>query len=131
MAMTNDEAIADRMRRLRTHGITRDPALMSREPDGPWYYEQLELGLNYRMTDIHAALGLSQLDRLGDFIGRRHSLVRRYNRALEMLPIVTPWQHVDSQSAWHHYVVRLESKTNKENHRRAFEHLRKHGVRDN
>ncbi len=96
------------MQRLRTHGITRDQNLMSHEPDGPWYYEQIELGLNYRMTDMQAALGLSQLERLDDYIIRRRDLAQRYDERLAELPVTTPWQHRDGQSAWHLYVIRLQ-----------------------
>jgi UDP-4-amino-4,6-dideoxy-N-acetyl-beta-L-altrosamine transaminase len=108
-ALTNDDALAQRMALLRTHGITRDPSQMERQPDGPWYYEQIGLGLNYRMTEVHAALGLSQLARLHDYVRRRHELGRRYDSLLSGLPLVTPWQHPDCHSALHLYVVRVDA----------------------
>ena len=128
MAMTNDSELANRMRRLRTHGITREPAMMSRPPDGPWYYEQIELGLNYRMTDIQAALGLSQLDRLDRYIDRRKELVGQYESLLAGLPVAIPLQHPDSDSAWHLYVVRLDLSSTERTHLDVFTRLRRSGV---
>ena len=94
MAMTNDPTLAQRMELLRSHGITRDPALMTREPDGPWYYQQVELGYNYRMTDLQAALGLSQLARLGRHTSSADTRWRgATTNGLPDLPLVTPWQH--------------------------------------
>ena len=128
MAMTNDSELANRMRRLRTHGITREPATMSRPPDGPWYYEQIELGLNYRMTDIQAALGLSQLDRLDRYIDRRRQLVGQYKSLLAGLPVAIPVQNPDCDSAWHLYVVRLDLSSTERTHLDVFTRLRKSGV---
>jgi dTDP-4-amino-4,6-dideoxygalactose transaminase len=96
------------MRLLRSHGITRDPADMTHEPDGPWYYEQIDLGFNYRMTDLQAALGLSQLTRLDELVARRHAIARRYDESLAGLPLALPWQHPEGYSAWHLYVIRLK-----------------------
>ncbi len=108
MALTNDKALAEQMWRLRTHGITRDPAQMEDQSQEPWYYEQLELGFNYRMTDIQAALGVSQMARLGDFVERRRSLAAGYDAWLSDLPICKPRQTPDTQSAWHLYVIRID-----------------------
>jgi len=124
MALTNDDALAQRMALLRSHGITRDPAQMERTPDGPWYYEQIDLGLNYRMTELHAALGLSQLARLHAYVQRRHQLARRYDALLKGLPLATPWQHPDCHSALHLYVVRVDAA----HRRRVFDALRAHGI---
>ena len=88
MAMTNRPELAKRMQLLRTHGITRDAGDMIHEPDGPWYYEQTALGFNYRMTDVHAALGLSQLSRLDEFVSRRHTIAARYDALLADMPVV-------------------------------------------
>ncbi len=109
-ALTRDPQLAKSMQSLRSHGITRDPMDMDREPDGPWYYQQIELGYNYRMTDIQAALGCSQFRRLdnGEFVAARTRLARRYDHLLAELPVTTPWQHPDGQSAWHLYVIRLQ-----------------------
>jgi UDP-4-amino-4,6-dideoxy-N-acetyl-beta-L-altrosamine transaminase len=128
MALTNDDTLARRMDLLRSHGVTRDPALMTHEADGPWYYQQIELGYNYRMTELQAALGLSQLDRLDEYVARRNSLAARYDAGLSTLPVIRPWQHPDSYSARHLYVVRLELDQIKPTHREVFEKLRKQGV---
>jgi UDP-4-amino-4,6-dideoxy-N-acetyl-beta-L-altrosamine transaminase len=108
-ALTNDAALAERMRMLRTHGIVRDPALMTGPVDGPWYYEQMALGYNYRLTDLQAALGITQLGRLAVFVARRRQLAARYNRLLADLPLILPWQSDEGLSAWHLYVVRVRS----------------------
>jgi UDP-4-amino-4,6-dideoxy-N-acetyl-beta-L-altrosamine transaminase len=128
MAVTNDLALANRMVRLRSHGITRDPAEMNQAPDGPWYYQQIELGFNYRMTDIQAALGLSQMKRLDELVSRRHALAANYERLLSGLPVTTPWQHADSYSGLHLYVVRLDNKAMNATHREVFERLRVAGI---
>lgn len=108
MALTNDDDLATRLGLLRSHGITRDKELMTQEMDGPWYYQQVELGYNYRMTDIHAALGLSQMNRLERYVARRHEIADRYNFLLADLPLILPRQHPDGYSAYHLYVIRLQ-----------------------
>lgn len=128
MALTNDDQLATRMALLRSHGITRDPSLMTHEADGPWYYQQIELGLNYRMTELQAALGLSQMTRLNSYVERRHVLARRYDEKLAHLPLVTPWQHPDSYSGLHLYVIRLELDKVGKSHRQVFESLREQGI---
>ncbi|MDX1490597.1 MAG: UDP-4-amino-4,6-dideoxy-N-acetyl-beta-L-altrosamine transaminase [Pseudohongiellaceae bacterium] len=128
MALTNNATLASRMDLLRSHGITRDAALMKDEPHGPWYYEQIDIGFNYRMTDIQAALGLSQLDRLDRFVARRHELAKRYSEMLSGLPIKLPWQHPDTYSALHLYVIRLELDKIGHSHRQIFESLRARGI---
>ena len=128
MVTTNDNSLAARMERLRSHGITRDPALMTHEPDGPWYYQQIDLGYNYRMTDIQAALGLSQLSRLDYYVKRRNELAERYNRLLESLPLTNPWQHSDSYSAFHLYVIRLHLNEINKSHKEVFESLRQQDI---
>jgi UDP-4-amino-4,6-dideoxy-N-acetyl-beta-L-altrosamine transaminase len=128
MALTNDAGLAARMVLLRSHGITRDPAEMTQPPDGPWYYQQVALGFNYRMTDIEAALGLSQLDRLDEFLARRRDLAASYDRLLRDIPVTTPWQHPDGRSAWHLYVIRLDADDPKVIHREVFERLRVNGI---
>lgn len=107
MVLTNRAGIDAGIRLLRSHGVTRDPALMDQPADGPWYYQQTELGYNYRITDIQAALGLSQLARLDEFIARRRALAANYDRLLDGLPLVRPYQRPDARSAWHLYVVRV------------------------
>jgi UDP-4-amino-4,6-dideoxy-N-acetyl-beta-L-altrosamine transaminase len=107
MVLTNGQALAERITLLRSHGITRDSALMDREPDGGWYYQQIELGFNYRMTDLKAALGTSQMTRIDQFLERRRQIAARYDAGLADLPLMLPCQSSDSVSAWHLYVVRL------------------------
>lgn len=128
MVLTNDPELAERMTLLRSHGITRDPRLMTQTPDGPWYYQQIALGFNYRMTDIQAALGASQMTRLPILVSRRQQLADRYNDHLAGLPLVTPWQHPDTRSAWHLYVIRLGGDRGQGFHPRVFEGLREAGI---
>ncbi|WP_111411713.1 UDP-4-amino-4,6-dideoxy-N-acetyl-beta-L-altrosamine transaminase [Billgrantia lactosivorans] len=128
MALTNDDLLANRMDLLRSHGVTRDPALMTHEADGPWYYQQIELGYNYRMTELQAALGLSQLERLDDYVAHRNTLAERYDAALAELPLTTPWQHSDSYSGRHLYVIRLKLEQIDATHRQVFERLREQDI---
>jgi len=128
MALTNDAGLAGRMQLLRNHGITREAALMTHAPDGPWYYQQVGLGFNYRMTDLHAALGSSQMHRLEAFVLRRHALAARYDALLADLPVTTPWQHPDGHSGLHLYVIRLRLEQIGRTHREVFEALRAAGI---
>lgn len=128
MAVTNSEGLAERMALLRSHGITRDPAQMTHEPDGPWYYQQIEIGYNYRMTEMQAALGLSQLQRLDDYVACRNQLAERYDRLLADLPVTTPWQHPDSYSGRHLYVICLQLDRIDSSHQAVFESLRDQGI---
>lgn len=128
MAVTNDAELVKRMARLRSHGITRYPSEMTQPPDGSWYYQQIELGYNYRMTDIHAALGVSQMERLDQFIEERHAIARRYEKLLENTSVRRPWQHPDSYSGLHLYIVRIEQDAMKSSHREVFERMRAEGV---
>ena len=129
MALTNSEELAGRLRRLRTHGITSDKALMQARPENEiWNYQQIELGFNYRITDIQAALGLSQLSRLDDYVARRHDIAKRYDAELAQLPITTPWQSPQTYSSYHLYPIRInEAKANK-SQRQLYDALRKSGV---
>lgn len=127
LAVTNNPDLAQHMERLRSHGITRDPQQMTQEPDGPWYYQQVELGFNYRMTELQAALGLSQLERLDAYVEARAERAQRYDRELASLPLTTPWQHPDSDSAWHLYVIRLND-SSPQRHREVFKGLREAGI---
>lgn len=107
MLLTNRADVNARLRLLRSHGVTRDPALMDEPAHGPWYYQQTELGYNYRITDIQAALGTSQLARVDEFVARRRELARNYDSLLDGLPVVRPWQRQAANSAWHLYVIRV------------------------
>lgn len=128
MAMTNCDELAHKMSLLRSHGITRDPKHMTHKPDGPWYYQQIELGYNYRMTELQAALGVSQLMRLNEYVARRHALAKRYDTLLAHLPLNLPWQHPDSYSGLHLYIVRLRLDSLNMSHRLVFEALRDSGL---
>jgi len=127
---TRDDALANRLQMLRSHGVTRDAGRMTRDADGPWYYQQLDLGLNYRMTDLQAALGASQIERLGRFVKQRHDLARRYDEALEHLPLRLQQRDAAKRSALHLYPVQLDpALPDRASLRlRLFDMLRKDGI---
>jgi UDP-4-amino-4,6-dideoxy-N-acetyl-beta-L-altrosamine transaminase len=127
MAVTNNKNLAKKINYLRSHGITRDTNLMSKD-DGPWYYEQIDLGYNYRMTEIQAALGLSQMSRLDEYIKIRHKIADFYNKSLSGLPLQIPRQSKDSFSSFHLYVIRLNLSMSKNTHKDVFESLRKDNI---
>jgi UDP-4-amino-4,6-dideoxy-N-acetyl-beta-L-altrosamine transaminase len=128
MCVTNDQELANSLSRLRSHGIVRHPAEMTHAPDGPWYYQQTGLGYNYRMTDIQAALGLSQMKRLDEFVSTRHKIAQRYNDTLKEDWIQLPWQHPDSYSGLHLYIIRIKRKDKEVSHLQLFERLRNAGI---
>lgn len=128
VALTNDDALGKKLARLRSHGITRDVDDMQSEPDGPWYYEMLDLGYNYRMTDIHAALGLSQLSRLDEFVMKRQQLANRYDKLLKALPLILPERAATEVSALHLYVVQIDPTRSNANRRDVFVKLRELGI---
>ncbi|MET3053300.1 UDP-4-amino-4,6-dideoxy-N-acetyl-beta-L-altrosamine transaminase [Pseudomonas alkylphenolica] len=128
MAVTNDTALAHKMALLRSHGITREPDQMTHEADGPWYYQQIDLGFNYRMTELQAALGVTQMTRLDQYVQKRHQLAARYDELLADLPVTLPYQHADSYSGLHLYVVRLQLEKITRTHRQVFESLREQGI---
>jgi UDP-4-amino-4,6-dideoxy-N-acetyl-beta-L-altrosamine transaminase len=128
MALTNDPELASRMLVARTHGITRDRALMTCEPEGPWVYEQIELGYNYRMTDIQAALGLTQLSRVGEYVRARNLLANRYASSLARLPLRLPHVEPQNVSAFHLYVVRLRGDCVRLSHTEMLERLIERGI---
>jgi UDP-4-amino-4,6-dideoxy-N-acetyl-beta-L-altrosamine transaminase len=127
-AVTNDPDLASRMRLLRTHGVTRDPALMERESDGPWAYDQVALGPNYRMTDLQAALGASQLQKLDGFLARRRAIAARYEAELRDLPLVMPWQDPDGRSAYHLFPVCCRDEDLRGGRRALYQALRDYGI---
>jgi len=127
-AVTNDPKLAEKLGLLRSHGITRDAHLMTKDMDGPWYYQQVDLGFNYRMTDLQAALGVSQMQRIHAYVARRHALARRYDAMLKNLPVTIPWQHPDSYSGLHLYVIRLRLENLKKTHLEVFNALRDAGI---
>ena len=127
MCLTNDKNLSNLLYRYRSHGITRQASEMSKVPDGPWYYEQLNLGLNYRMNDVQAALGLSQMDRLDSFVEKRRLIAKRYDELLKDSLVQTPDQHKDTSSSWHLYIIRLK-KNNIITHKQLFEQFRAAGI---
>ena len=125
---TNSKELAAKLDLLRSHGITRDSSLMQNDSHGGWYYEQVDLGFNYRMTEMQAALGVSQMSRLHDFVAKRNALAARYDELLKGLPLVTPCQIEDSYSGRHLYVIRLKINEITITHKECFEQLREKGI---
>ena len=124
MVVTNSEELYKRLILFRSHGITRDETMMT-EQQGDWYYQQLELGYNYRITDISCALGLSQMDKLDGFLERRRQIAKRYNEAFcDVSQIKIPMQLADCESGWHLYVIQVKADYRKE----IFDNLRKSGI---
>lgn len=129
MAVTNDASLAKRLRMLRSHGISNVSLDMIPRPAKEiWNYQQIELGFNYRMTDIQAALGLSQLRRLDEFVTERHAIAYRYEKLLAALPILLPWQHKDSYSSYHLYVIRLQLDKISKTQRQVYDALHASGI---
>lgn len=124
MAVTNNDKLAEKVALLRSHGITRTPSLMTKPMEGSWYYQQVDLGFNYRMTDLQGALGASQMGRLVHYVARRHELAKRYDKLLKDLPVVTPWQDKNGYSAFHLYVIRLKLGEIDASHVDVFEAMR-------
>lgn len=127
MALTNDDALAAELAILRSHGITRDASRFQRPAQGGWYYEQQSLGYNYRITDLQAALGSSQLERLDAYVARRNQLAQRYDAAFASLPLQLPRVLPQNRSAFHLYVVRLRE-VDAQRHRRVYDGLRERGI---
>ncbi len=128
VAVTNRSELSEKMRLLSSHGVTRDYSRMTEPAHGGWYYQQIELGYNYRMTELQAALGLSQLSRLDNFISKRNTLANRYDQLLDSLPLETPAQAADRVSSRHLYVVKLELEKIKVTQRQVFDYMREAGV---
>ena len=128
MCLTNDPQLAISLNQYRSHGIVRQPSEMTKLPDGPWYYQQISLGYNYRMTDIQAAMGLSQMKRLDEFVLSRHAIAERYNELLREEWLELPWQNPDTYSALHLYIVRVKKNNLGITHRELFEKLRTAGI---
>ncbi len=125
LATTNQADLAERMQLFRSHGVTRDPKLMTKDVNGSWYYQQIELGFNYRMTELQAALGVSQMQRLDEFVEKRHQLQQRYHELLKGLPIKVPYQATETYSALHLYPIQLELENISKSHAQVFDELRK------
>ncbi|PTP29429.1 UDP-4-amino-4,6-dideoxy-N-acetyl-beta-L-altrosamine transaminase [Vibrio splendidus] len=127
-ALTNSKELADKMALLRSHGITRDPEMMTEASHGGWYYQQVDLGFNYRMTELQAALGVSQMQRLDEFVAARHALSKRYNQLLSGLPLVLPYQLKNTYSGLHLFVIRLKLNEISLTHKQVFDALRENGI---
>jgi UDP-4-amino-4,6-dideoxy-N-acetyl-beta-L-altrosamine transaminase len=128
LATTNSKELADKMRLFRSHGITRDAGLMTKLYEGDWYYQQVELGFNYRMTELQAALGISQMQRLDEFVAKRHILQERYDLLLSDLPIIEPYQDKDNYSALHLYPIQIDLNKVSKNREQIFNVLRENGI---
>lgn len=127
LATTNDPALAEKMQLLRSHGITRDANLMTHEPDGGWYYQQIDLGFNYRMTELQGALGVSQMNYLDDFVTRRHQLAKQYDELLTDLPIILPYRNPANYSGFHLYPIQLTADSGK-TRKQVFDSLRAQNI---
>jgi len=128
VSTTNSEELSTKMQLFRSHGVTRDKQLMQSECDGDWYYQQIVLGYNYRMTELQAALGVSQMTRLSDFVARRHVLADRYNQLLADLPLKLPKQAADTYSGYHLYPILLNLDEISLSHSEVFDALREKGI---
>ena len=128
MVLTNNEELYKKLILYRSHCITRDENLMTKEADGSWYYQQIGLGLNYRMTELQAALGLSQLAKVDKFVARRRQLAERYNELLKDLPLKLPYQNTDTDSSWHLYIVRVDFNKVKKTKKQIFAEMKAKGV---
>ena len=132
MAVTNDVALAKRMTFFRSHGISSNPSIMQARPaDEIWNYQQLELGFNYRMTELQAALGLSQLNRVDEFVQTRHTIAAYYDQQLKALPVKTPWQHQDAYSSFHLYPIQVEPSTCGKTQKEVYQALTQAGIKVN
>ena len=126
--LTRDRALAARLDRIRNHGLERSPEAIGDHWEGPWHYEMRELGFNYRMTDMQAALGASQLKQIEAFIARRHTIADRYDRELARLPLALPRRSTGSRSALHLYVIQVDEARTKRTRREVFDRLRAAGI---
>jgi dTDP-4-amino-4,6-dideoxygalactose transaminase len=129
MVTTRSQVVHDRVRLLRSHGVTLDPARMPSAPHGAWHYQQLDLTFNFRLTDIQAALGVSQMRRLDAFVAHRRELAQRYDRLLGTLPLVLPTSGTGQQSAWHLYVIQIDAARVKATRKQVFDAMRAAEIR--
>jgi UDP-4-amino-4,6-dideoxy-N-acetyl-beta-L-altrosamine transaminase len=128
MAVTNSKNFLRKMQLYRSHGISRDKSLMTKEPDGDWYYQQINLGFNYRMNELQAALGLNQMQRLDEFVSKRHNLQERYDSFLGYFPLKMPYQDKDSYSSLHLYPIQIDLNRVSKDRNEIYNELRNKGV---
>lgn len=128
LATTNNQYLLQRMKLYRSHGITRNPDLMTKEPEGDWYYQQIDLGFNYRMTDLQAALGVSQMKRLDECVALRHKYKLRYDQLLKDLTLTLPYQSQESYSALHLYPIQINRERSDSSRKEVFQELRDNGI---
>jgi len=128
VATTNSIELAEKMRLLRSHGITRDVSSMTKMSEGDWYYQQVDLGFNYRMTEIQAALGVSQMHRLDQYVESRHQLCRKYDKSLKDFPLLRPYQSDQSYSSLHLYPIQIDRHETTKSRREVFDFLRANGI---
>ena len=128
VATTNSKKLSDKMKLIRNHAITRDETLMIGESDGGWYYQQIDLGFNYRMSEIQAALGVNQLKRVDKFVAKRHKLQEKYDQLLDGMPIIRPYQDKDCYSSLHLYPIQIDSNKTNKSRRQVFSEMREHGI---
>ena len=128
MSTTNSTELADTMQLLRSHGVTRDASKMIGDSDGEWYYQQISLGFNYRMNEMQAALGISQMQRLNEFVDKRHRLRERYDLLLDSLPMIKPYQDEDCYSALHLYPIQIDASKTTKKRKEIFNKLRENGI---
>ena len=128
VATTNSKKLSDKMHLIRNHGITRDEEMMIGGLDGDWYYQQIDLGFNYRMTDMQAALGVSQLKRVDDFVAKRHKLQENYDQLLDGIPIIKPYQDKDCYSSLHLYPIQIDSNKTNKSRRQVFSEIKERGI---
>ena len=129
MALTNDKDVANKIYRLRTHGITNDKIKMEERPkDEIWNYQQIDLGYNYRMNDIQAALGLSQMKRLDEYVKRRHKIAKYYDTELKNLTVTIPWQASNVNSSYHLYPILINANSNFKTQKQVYDELRKNDI---
>lgn len=128
MATTNSKKFAERMDLFRSHGVTRNQKFMLKENEGPWHYQQIDLGFNYRMTDLQAVLGISQMKKIDEFVSKRHILKKRYEEKIKRIPVIKPYQHSDSYSALHLFPIQLELEQIEKSRKETFNELRDNGI---
>lgn len=127
LATTNCPKLAQKIQLLRSHGITRESGQMQGEYQGDWYYQQIDLGFNYRMTELQGALGVSQMKNLDKFIGKRHEIAKRYDELLQSLPIILPYKNPNNRSALHLYPIQIHPTFHKRR-KQVFDELRQQGI---